>query len=129
MNIEGIVKLIDAEVDRLERVRGLLVGEVSPSISVRPKRIRRVKDVAPEPEPVVTALVVTKVPAKLQREFRPRVKRAAPATALSSAPLARPVFVPMNKLVVPAPVVKQSHDGVDAAAMESAMRRKLLIIK
>lgn len=97
MDIAEIVREIDKQIDTLKRVRALLAGDKSPAPRKRNKKRRAKKTFMPLPVHKVPAEPrVVKLPPKVKREYRSRVRTIAPVSALTAAPFDKPVFVPKN---------------------------------
>ena len=122
MNIELIVGEIDAEIEKLKRIRAILEELLTPKsqkiVEPRRARIRRLPQVELQPEPRLVIL-----PPKRPREYTRRVKQAAVEPKALAAPMSnRPVFVPKAAVRESQPA-KAVHDG---SGLEALMRRKLL---
>ncbi|SNT29863.1 hypothetical protein SAMN05421770_10732 [Granulicella rosea] len=123
MNTELILRGIDAEIDKLLRVRAILLEVAEPApikpVSVKRAYAKRAPVVDAEPEPRVTIL-----PPRQKREYTRRPKPAATApNALSASVSDKPVFVPKTApLAIPA----QAAPPPDDSALEAAMRQHLL---
>ena len=122
MNIELIVGEIDAEIEKLKRIRAILeqLLTLKPQRIAKPRRarIRRLPQVELQPEPRLVIL-----PPKQPREYTRRVKQAAVEPKALAAPMSnRPVFVPKA-------AVRESQPAQpvhDATGLEALMRWKLL---
>lgn len=132
MDITAILRQIDAELDRLESIRGIVssLGEGS-SQGNRRRRTQRpapaeLPSLAVEPETAPEPRLVI-VPAKIKREYGPRPRRKAIVpTALTAPASERPLFVPKPR-ASDAPVAKPEPMPIpDTEAMEAALRRNLL---
>jgi hypothetical protein len=122
VNIELIVGEIDAEIEKLKRIRAILEQLLTPKsqriAKPRRARVRHLPQMERQPEPRLVVL-----PPKQQREYTRRVKQAAVEPKALTAPLSnRPVFVPKAGIRESQPA-KVAHDG---SALEALMRRKLL---
>jgi hypothetical protein len=122
VNIELIVDEIDAEIEKLQRIQAILKRLLSPRPQMvakpRPARVKRLPQIADQPEPGFIVL-----PPKQRREYTPRAKPILIEPRALAAPANnRPVFVPKAAVrrSEPAKVA-----GVDSR-MEAVMRRKLL---
>lgn len=127
MDFSGILREIDAEIERLEQIRGI-VAALSGPVLPRAERITQmaqaelVEAKVQQPELVV-------LPPKKKREYTRRARHAAETPrALATAIPDRPVFVPRGAAVEAAPAVKQEpvEPEVSAEELEAAMRRRLL---
>lgn len=121
MDIPAIVRELDAEIDRLKRIRqivqGLLGGAPLPAV----KQLRKPKAVVKRPSAATPQLIV--LPPKQKREYRPRLKPIVVAPrALAPAPSDKPVFVPSASPVVLIPNVKD----IDVEVLETNVRKNLL---
>ena len=122
MNIELIVGEIDAEIEKLKRIRAILEQLLTPKpqriAKPRRARIRRLPQVELQPEPRLVIL-----PPKQPREYTRRVKQAAVEPKALAAPMSnRPVFVPKAAVRESQPA-QAAHDG---SGLEAVMRRKWL---
>jgi hypothetical protein len=123
VNIELIVCEIDAEIEKLQRIRGILKNLLAPKSQTvakwRPARVKRlpVIDVQPVPRLVV-------LPPRQRREYTRRVKPVViEANALVRPVSSRPVFVPKAAVAGSQPAKTAVHRS---AGLEAVMRRKLL---
>ena len=122
MNIEGILREIDAEIDMLRRIRSIVEGLSGAAVKKhgKPKRTRVVRDIQTEPKPEPRLIVV---PPKQKRAYTRRVKPLVSEPKALAAPLSvRPVFVPRSMPAEPQPAKMDT----DANALEATMRQKLL---
>ncbi|HEY4358227.1 MAG TPA: hypothetical protein VGN16_20950 [Acidobacteriaceae bacterium] len=125
MNIEAILRELDAEIEKLERVRAMFLSlsSYSPSIETPKKRPEKKRalpmtPVIPEPQLVV-------LPPKVKREYQPRPKPATSAPRALAAPVSdRPVFVPRVALIPPA-AEAAPKPALTAEALEKAVRQNL----
>ena len=122
MNIELIVGEIEAEIEKLKRIRAILEQLLTPKLQnrVKPRRasVRPSPQVELQPEPRLVIL-----PPKRPREYIRRVKQAGVEPKALAAPMSnRPVFVPKAAVGESQPA-KAAHDG---SGLEALMRRKLL---
>lgn len=122
VNIELIVGEIDAEIEKLQRIRAIL-EELLRSKSRRvakplPVRVRRLPQIEIQLEPRLVVL-----PPKQQREYTRRVKQVVIVPKALAAPMSNhPVFVP--KAAAPE---SQPAKGAGAESdLEAVMRRRLL---
>lgn len=125
MDIEGILREIDAEIDKLQRVRSIVEGisgatatnAAKKSAKPRRPRVARVAQAEPRPEPRLIVL-----PPKQKREYH-RAKSALSEPKALAAPVSnRPVFVPKPVALAPQPIAITR----DESTLEAAMRQKLL---
>jgi len=128
MDIGIIVAEIDAEIEKLRRIRHIIQG-----LSVPVRRLRREhKQVSVQPaqigssnSPVEIVPKIEILPPKKIREYRPRVRRALEMPkALAAAPSSRPVFVPRS--AVPISKAAIAVPTLTATALELAVRQKLM---
>jgi len=122
VNIELIIVEIDAEIEKLKRIRAILEQLLTPKSQriAKPRRARvlRFPHVELQPEPRLVIL-----PPKQRREYTPRVKQATIEPKALAAPMSnRPVFVPKAAVRESQPA-KAAHDR---SGLEAVMRRKLL---
>ena len=122
MNIELIVGEINAEIEKLKRIRAILEQLLTPRpqkiAKPRRARMRRLPQVKLQPEPRLVIL-----PPKKRREYTRRVKQAALEPKALAAPMSnRPVFVPKAAVRESQPA-QAVHYG---RGLETLMRRKLL---
>ena len=122
MNIELIVGEIDAEIEKLKRIRAILEQLLTPKpqkiAKPRRARLQSLPQVELHPEPRLVVL-----PPKQRREYTRRVKQAAVEPKALAAPMSnRPVFVP-KAVVRESQPAQAVHDG---SGLEALMRRKLL---
>jgi hypothetical protein len=120
VNIQLIVGEIDAEIEKLKRIRAILEQLLSPKPQnmgkPRRARVRPSPQVELQPEPRLVIL-----PPKRPREYTRRPKQAVVEPKALAAPMSnRPVFVPKAAVRGSAPA-QAVHDG-----LEALMRRKLL---
>lgn len=121
-NIDWIVGEIDAEIEKLQRVRAILGQLLKPQSRpvAKPHRVRigRLPEVRVQPEPQLMVL-----PPKARREYSRRVKQAVVEPRALAAPLSnRPLFVPR-----PAAPESPSTEVADAGSnLEAVMRQRLL---
>jgi hypothetical protein len=122
MDIAAILRELDAELERLEQVRAILLSIAGPGRLTTKVR----KQEASAPEPVAVAQpepVLTIVPPKVKRVYRPRVKAVAAAVTALAAPLSdKPVFVARAASVAPAPQPIRATEE----SLEASVRRNLL---
>lgn len=122
MNTETIVGQIDAEIEKLQRIRAIFEELLTPKPQVdakpRPASLKPVPVSATKVEPRIIV-----VPPKERREYKRRVKPINVQPNALSAPVSSlPVFVPKA-------VVRQAPGERAASAdsvVEAAIRRKLL---
>jgi hypothetical protein len=122
VNIELIVGEIDAEIEKLKRIRAILEQLLTPKSPriAKPRRARvlGLPQIELQPEPRLVVL-----PPKQRREYTRRVKQAAVEPKALAAPMTnRPVFVPKAAVRESQPA-KTAQDG---SGLEAVMRRKLL---
>jgi hypothetical protein len=122
VNIELIVGEIDAEIEKLKRIRAILEQLLTPKArkTAKPRRasVRPLPQLELRPEPRLVIL-----PPKRPREYTHRAKQAVVEPKALAAPISnRPVFVP--KAAVPDSQPAQTVH--DASGLEALMRRKLL---
>jgi hypothetical protein len=128
MNIAVIVSEIDAEIEKLHRIRGIIQGLSAPVHRLRPKR----KRMSRQPmevglsEPQIKALPqIVVLPPKEKREYRPRTKPAPEIPkALARAPSTLPVFVPRTAVPNAKPVLMTTR--LSEGALEAVVRRNLM---
>jgi hypothetical protein len=123
VDIAAILKELDAEIEKLKRVRKIIAGLGNPVRSGKKKPSRK-----PLSSPVTAAAepLLIRLPPKLKREYRPRVKSPAQAPiALATALSDRPVFVPRAAL---SPRISQSRKSTDdkPELLEATFRKNLL---
>jgi hypothetical protein len=121
VNIELIVGEIDAEIEKLQRIRAILEDLLRPKSRTiakpRRARVRRLPQIELQPE---TRLVV--LPPRQRRESTRRVKQVVISPKALAAPMSnRPVFVSKAAVRESQPA-KAAHHG----SLEAVMRRKLL---
>jgi hypothetical protein len=124
MDIERILREIDAEKDKLERIRAILDG-FSRTVKRKQTRTKRVEqqialavDHLPEPRLIV-------LPPKQRPQFTRRIKpRVTEPTALSTPASTKPVFVPNIPKPDGKPRIEDSRVG--ESGLEAIMRQKLL---
>lgn len=122
MNIELIVGEIDAEIEKLKRIRAILEQLLTPKpeqfTKPRPARLQSLPQIELRPEPRLVIL-----PPKRTREYTRKVKQAAVEPKALAAPMSnRPVFVPKAAIGTSQPA-KAAQDG---SGLEALIRRKLL---
>lgn len=136
MDIKTILRLIDAEIEKLQRARSILVALSQPETRqvAKPRRAsvkrtskpakritkpaKRVPELELQPEPRLTVL-----PPKQKREYTRQVKPRTVVPSAFTAPLSsRPVFVPKAAAQKPQPT-NSPRPPID---LEAAMRKKLL---
>jgi hypothetical protein len=122
VNIELIVGEIDAEIEKLQRIRAILEKLLAPESRTiakpRPARRKQVPQIAVRPEPRLIVL-----PPIERREYTRRVPPVLiEPKALAAPASSRPVFVP-KAAIREAPPAKVADHGIN---LEAVMRRKLL---
>ena len=134
MDVTEILREIDAEIRKLERVREIL--QESFGTSTRPQRKTRrrktrsdnsvgsVRAVSP---PLPTAVNITVVPPKTQREYRRRMKLpSATGRAIDVAISSKPVFVPRAIVASSSKGPAVSVEEPDLSKLEATFRKSLL---
>jgi len=136
MNIAAIVGEIDAEIDKLRRIREIVQ---SIRVSAPPKRSKRgrrasqqsgtdvsrpqaelLTDISKVPMPQLIVL-----PARRKREYRPRIRPVPDMPkALAQAPSSRPIFVPRSAVPNGKPVV--AIPRLNEGALEAVVRQNLM---
>lgn len=133
MDFAPIVRQIDAEIARLERIREIVAslrGPALPALRVHTPTPAPVELAPPPPPAPVPQLIV--LPPRQKREYHRRAPRVVQEPkALSSAPAGGPVFVPKAVVAMPkAAPAQTAEDSIPAAlaadALEAAVRRNLL---
>lgn len=127
MNIEVILRELDAEIEKLERVRDMFLNLSSYTLPAeKPKKKLDKKRTAPAPEvPVVSDPQLVVLPPKVKREYQPRTRHTAQEPRALAAPVSdRPVFVP-RVAVVPAPKAAPEKPALTADELEKALRHNL----
>jgi hypothetical protein len=122
VNIELIVGEIDAEINKLQRIRAVLKELLTPKprtiAKQRPARVRRLSQIAVQPEPRLVVL-----PPRQRREYARRVKAVVIEPKALTAPVSSlPVFVPKAA----APESQAAKAAGEGSNLEAVMRRKLL---
>lgn len=123
MDIAAILHAIDAEIEKLERVREIIAGLYRPvrRMQKKPKRAQTVPAMIPHAEPT---LVI--VPPRTKREYRTRVTATSQTARALAAPVSLdPVFVP-RAVSLDSPARDPRIDEFDPQAMETAIRQNLL---
>jgi hypothetical protein len=122
MNIEPILREIDAEINKLRQIRSiverLLQTESQQVLRMRRERLKRapVADTTPEPRVIV-------LPPRPQREYIRRARPTVAAPRALAAPTSSgPIFIPKAALRRPETAKAAATDSV----LETAMRQKLL---
>lgn len=137
MDIAAIVRLIDAELDKLRTVRGILTDISTKHPVDRPSRksattkTRQAQSPSPPAElpMAVHEARATVLPPKVKRSYGPRIKPVSHEPKALSAPMSdRPVFVPKAtaSTQVSQPGIALVAASQDLDAMEAALRRNLL---
>lgn len=123
MDMAAILQEIDAEIEKLERVREIIAG------LYRPVRRRKKRPKRTPPVPAATARAEPKlvvVPPRTKREYRTRVKATTQIAGALAAPVSySPVFVP-RAISLDLPVREPKLNELDPTALEAAMRQNLL---
>jgi hypothetical protein len=130
MDIAAILHEIDAEIEKLERIRtiveGLLPTVPAKKIKAKRKKPVRDKEVVAEPNQIVPPPTLVVLPPRSKREYRPRqiaiVQQPRP---LASAIPQRPVFVP-RAVILDRTEVATEHAGFAPEALEAALRKSFL---
>lgn len=127
MDIEAILREIDAEIEKLNAVRAVIATLEKP---YTPKRIRHSKPNRREaPVPLVTVPslpAITVLPPKRKREYHRSYKPLPQEPrALSSGVPDKPVFVPLAKITQRNIPTSKAVD-FDPERMEAALRHSLL---
>ena len=130
MDIAAILRQIDAEIEKLKRIRTVIEELLPPAprkkIEARRRKPVRQSEVVPEPRTIVTPTRLIVVPPTVKREYRPRYKLIAlEPRALASVIPNKPVFVPKADVIAPPNLVINGR-GVDPEALEAALRKNLL---
>lgn len=128
MNIAAIVSEIDAEIEKLHRIRDIIYGLSVPVHRSRPKHNR----ISTEPREVALSGLqmevlpkIEVVPPKEKREYRPRTRTVAEMPkALARAPSTQPVFVPRSDIPNAKPVITMPRLNEDA--LEAIVRQNLM---
>ena len=127
MNIAAIVTEIDAEIEKLHRIRAILQGLSAPLHPLRPARKHRSSEPAEVrlPSPQIEVLPKIEVlPPKTKREYRPRTRPAPELPkALAPAPSTQPVFVP--RAAVPNTKALFMMPRLSGGALEAVVRKNL----
>jgi hypothetical protein len=122
VNIELIVGEIDAEIEKLQRIRAILEHFLVPKSRTTtkrgPAREKRLPQIEVQPAPRLVVL-----PPRQRREYTRRVKPVVREPKALAAPISSlPVFVPKAAVQESRPA-KATGDG---SGLEAVMRRKLL---
>ena len=122
VNIELIIGEIDAEIEKLVRIRAilekLLVPKSRTNAKPRPVRLKQVPQIVVQAEPRLVVL-----PPQQRREYTRRVQRALIEPKALAAPASNlPVFVPKAAIREVQPAKVAGH----VTGLEAVMRRKLL---
>lgn len=124
MDLLSICDEIDAELDRLARIRKIVAELATPTRRRRRRPIAQVLAVRPisVPTPVSTVL-----PSKLKREYRRKAKPIVPQPTALAAPISdKPVFVPRAPFVA-ARSEEVKATELDLVTLEAAFRQNLMI--
>jgi hypothetical protein len=129
MDIAAILREIDAEIEKLERIRTIVEELLSPAPRKNIRTKRRVpvehKEVITEPKLIVLPPTLV-LPPKLKREYRTRYKAfVQEPRALTSVIPKNPVFVPKAE-VVARPELVISTTEFNAEALEAALRKNFV---
>jgi hypothetical protein len=120
MDIAEILFEMDAEIERLGRIRTIVEGLAWPP----PRKQKKPRRRQPIPrELVIAAPRLTILPPKPRSEYRRKRKTVSEPRALSSAVPEKPVFVP-RAAVRSELVTNATEFGLDA--LEAALRQNLL---
>jgi hypothetical protein len=121
MNIEPILREIDAEIEKLQRIRLILERLLEPKSQESRRERVRVKGIPPaevKPEPRLIVL-----PPKQRREHTRRAKPSVVEPKALAAPVTNgPIFVPKGALHVS----RTARIAVAGNALEHVMRKKLV---
>jgi hypothetical protein len=123
MNVTAIVCEIDAEIEKLQKLRKVLAGlwNVCPKETTNRERKKRAPRPVISPEPTLTVL-----PPRVKREYRPRIKPFPREQKALAPPISdKPVFVPRSATpTLPDPRSRSNDSNVES--IETAVRRNLL---
>lgn len=126
MDIDWIIREIDAEIDRLRLIRDF-IENLSDTLEVEPRTPRKASSMKTNKKttPRLMEPPVIVLPPKEKRTYTPRRKPSVESPrALASAIPDRPVFVSKSSPVA-APSVKIETPPVDTKELEAAVRRSL----
>lgn len=122
MNIKAILREIDAEIEKLQRIRLIFKGLLEPKprqiARTRRARVKRPSVVEIKPEPHLIVL-----PPKQKREYTHRIKPNVIEPKALAAPVSnRPVFVPKTVVQEPrtATIIGAAND------LEATIRQNLM---
>jgi hypothetical protein len=122
MDLVPILREIDAEIDRLKRIRKIVHGLSGTIRLPRARKPRQSKATAETPSIPTPPLII--LPPKQKREYRRRLKPVAETPgALGPAPSDRPVFVPRAATTVR---TKPNAGEISDNVLEATVRRNLL---
>lgn len=128
MDFAAILHQIDAEIEKLERVREIVAG-LSQPIYQEPREPKPAPAPAEAVEPVRTEPRLILLPAKTKRKYGPRVKPVVELPkALAPAPFDKPVFVPRSEVTESAPQATEAAEvkELDPEVLEATFRQNLL---
>lgn len=125
MDIESIVRELDFEIEKLQRIRQIIQGLLSPA-----RRIRPGKKSAPKSIVLTQSAIdkqesrVTILPPKVKREYRRTIRPNSQMPNALGAPIpVRPVFVPR---IVPKHEHLSQAKELNLEILEAAVRHRLL---
>ena len=128
MDIESILHELDAEIEKLERVRAMFLNLSSyTQLAEKPKKkLEKKRTVAAPETPVIPDPQIVILPPKVKREYQPRVRAVAQEPRALAAPVSdRPVFVPRVAVVTPASKSEAAKPTFTAEELEKALRQNL----
>lgn len=122
MDFTPYLRELDEELAQLKAIRRMFMELREPVLTdvAAPVKVAAVETVAAAAEPTLTV-----VPAKQRREYHRRSRGPVEQKAIGAPIPERPVFVKPMVVAAPAKVEKPEPE-LDVAALEAAMRRKLL---
>lgn len=133
MSVTEILREIDAEIRKLERVREIL--QESSGVPARPKRKSRTRKAIPHKAdplenvislPVDAAVKVTVIPPRRERERRSRIQIPSPiARAIDVVIPEKPVFVPRPCIANPSAGPANAVEEADVSKLEATFRKSL----
>lgn len=127
MDIQQILREIDAEIEKLQRARAILEHLSRPTKKKRLAKPKPARDQRPFRNELIPEPRLIVLPPKPKREYTRRIKvRITRPTALAAPLSTKPVFVP--RAMEPALQTEKSKEQrkISDDALEAAMRRKLL---
>jgi hypothetical protein len=124
MDVASILRQIDAEITKLQRIREIVHGVAGSGRRSSSRKQRRLKPTVAQPSLPISVRELVILPPKQKREYSPRVKPIQIVSrALGPAPSDRPVFVSRATI---ASRFEQRSDSTEVHSLEALVRKNML---